>query len=477
VSTRWLKLLFWIYLLFQVFAAGTVTNPADPDLWHRLATGEYLWKTGHFPQGATFSYLSDFQHVADHEWGGGLIFYALWQWGGPAAIVATKLVTLAATLTLIIWAGIGNHRPTAWIVAFYALVVLALLPSFQSTVRCMVFTHVFFALWVYWFQRERRGRRVATLFYVLTMIVWANLHGGFVVGLGWLVLVAIVEAFKHGDWTRWVIRFGLCAMATIINPFGWNLWISTCRALVAPRHGFAEWAPASWFADPLAYPGYKFLLVVVLIALVFQLSRKGWRKLDQPGVIFIIAFLILALTSARHTSLFAVVTGSFLPGIVPLKWPYDFRRHPLRRLVAVGVNFGLVIVPFFADLIVIPGAGFSLEYPPIACPVGAVDFLQSQNVQGKLLVPFNYGSYALWELRGKMRVSMDGRYDLVYLPSTYQRVDDFFAGRKGWHELLTTPAPDAVLVPRSADVYYKIRMEPGWKEAYRDPYDAVFLPR
>jgi hypothetical protein len=472
-----MRFFFSGYLLFLVWAAATVTNPADPDLWHRLAVGEFLWQTGHFPHGDVFSYLSDYKQVADHEWGGALIFYGLWQWGGGTATVVTKLVTLAVTLALVVWAGMRDRRPTAWLVAFYALVLLALLPSFQSTVRCMVFTHILFALWVCWFQRERQGRTVPTIFYVVTMIVWANLHGGFVVGLAWLLVVAVIERIHQGAWKKWAVRFGLCSLATLINPFGVQLWIATGRALVTTRRGFNEWGPVSWISELGSYPGYKLLLLSVLVALAIQIYRKGWRQIDRLGVILIGVFMILAMISARHTSLFAIVAGALVPGIFPLKWPYDLRRRPLRRLVAVGVNFGIVIVPFFTALRVLPGAGLSLEYPHVAYPVGAVNFLERQGIRGKLLVPFNYGSYALWELRGKMRVSMDGRYDLVYRPETYRRVDDFFAARKGWYDLLTTPAPDAVLVPRSADVYYKIRMEPGWKEAYRDPWDAIFLPK
>src|SRR5580692_833581 len=44
VSTSWIRFFFWAYLLFLVWAAATVTNPADPDLWHRLAVGEFLWQ-------------------------------------------------------------------------------------------------------------------------------------------------------------------------------------------------------------------------------------------------------------------------------------------------------------------------------------------------------------------------------------------------------------------------------------------------
>ncbi len=477
VSSTLVKVLFWIYLLFLLVVFGTQTNPADPDLWHRLAVGEFLWQTHHFPLGDTFSYRPDYQNIADHEWGSALVFDGLWQGAGPIAIVITKLVTLALTLGLIIWAGIGSRRPTVGMAAFYALILLALLPSFQSTVRCMVFTHIFFALWLVWYQRERHGRRVATALYPLTMIVWANLHGGFFVGLFWLLIVAVLELIGRGDWSKWLLRFALSAAATLVNPFGVELWVSTARALVTSRHGFAEWAPVSWIAEPGIYPGYKLLLIFVVVALAVQLYRKGWRRLDQPALIFIGVFMLLALDSARHTSLFAVVAGVFLPGLFPMKWPRFFDRGPVRRLGMVAVNSALIIIPFFSALIVMGDARLALEFPPNSCPVASVEFLQSKKIHGNLLVPFNYGSYALWELRGKMRVSMDGRYDLVYRPETYQRNEDFFDAKKGWYDTLTHPKPDAVLVPRSRAVYYKLRSDPGWKEAWHDPYDTVFLPK
>ena len=198
-------------------------NPADPDLWHRLALGEVLWHTGHFPLGDYFSYLADYKIIADHEWGSALVFYGLYKWAGLNIFVAVKLVTLTLTLMLVVWAGLYHRRPTMLMAAFYALVVVALLPSFQSTVRCMTFSHIFFALWLYFFQCERRGRAVPIYLYPLTMMVWANLHGGFVLGLVWLLAVALVELIDHGYWKKWMVRLGTCLLATLINPFGAQL--------------------------------------------------------------------------------------------------------------------------------------------------------------------------------------------------------------------------------------------------------------
>jgi hypothetical protein len=503
VSTPWVKFLFWLYLLFLVGAEATVANPADPDLWHRLALGEALWKTGHFPPGDAFSYLADYSSIADHEWGSAVLFYALYLGGGPGIFVAIKLITLAVTLALLVWAGVQQRRPTALLAAFYALILLALLPSFLSTVRCMTFTHVFFALWLYWFQCERHGRPISTGWYVVTMIAWANLHGGFALGLLWLFALTLVGIWlarttptfgmaptKRGrHWTlaraeedafspkKWAVRLGLCSLATLANPFGTQLWLSTGRALITTRRGFPEWAPVSWLHDLSAYPGYRLLLIGMVVALAIQIRRKSWNRIDRPGVILIGLFAALSLTSARHTSLFALVAGALAPDIFPPAPKVDIYDHPIRRLGGMAISATALLIPFFSALTFVPGKGLTLEYKSDSCPVAAVEFLRQRNIRGKLLVPFNYGSYALWELRGRMRVSMDGRYDLVYRPETYQRVDDFFQAKGDWASLLTTPAPDAILVPVADPVYPKLQAEPGWSEAWHDGPDAVFLPR
>jgi hypothetical protein len=478
VTTPWLKLYFWLYLVFLVFAAATVVNSADPDLWHLLAVGEYLCHTGHFPKGDTFSYLYSYQDIADHEWGSGVIFYALWSLGGGTALVLAKIATLAAALMLTVWAGKGNRRPTLLVMAFYAVIMLALLPSFQSTLACMALTHVLFALWVYWWQRERRGQAAPAWLYPLTMIVWANLHGGFAVGLLWLALLTVLEIIYRGAWQKWATRFGWCALATLVNPYGWNLWYATGRALLVTRLDFPEWAPVSWIGAPVSYLGYKILLLGTVLSLAYVIYRRGWKNVDQQGVILTGIFLAFALESARNTSLFAIVAGAVLPGFLHDRMSFSTMERPLRRLTYLCGSAGLALFPLYLAIEVLPvSSGLAFDYPANSCAVDAVAFLKDRHVQGNLLVPFNFGSYALWELRGKMRVSMDGRYDLVYSRATYQRVEDFFSAQGDWKSLLTSPAPQAILVPRLDRVFDRLMMDPAWTEAWHDRDNAVFLPK
>jgi hypothetical protein len=474
------RILFWLYLFILVWADGTVHNGADPDLWHRLALGDYLWRTGHFPLGGTFSYLADYRVIPDHEWGSAVIFYAIWRatGGGDAfgtAMVGLKLIALAVTLALVMWAALRRQRPSVPLAAFGALVLFALLPDFLSTLRCMVFTHLLFALWLYWYQCERTGRRIPTLAYAGTMLLWANLHGGFAIGLFWLALVTVVEAAQRGPWKIWALRLAVCALATLVNPYGWRMEAATLRALAAPRGGFAEWARVPWLT--LDYAGYKLLIVVTLAAFAYLWTRRREREVDQRAVLLIVAFLLLSFTSARHTSLFALVTGALLPGALPTSPRAARINSPPRRLVYMGFCSACLIVPFYMGLYILPGDGLTLTYSADSSPRAAVAYLQKAGVRGDLLTPFNLGSYALWELRGRMRVSMDGRYDLVYKPATYARVNDFYLGQPAAQSLLTTPKPAAVLVPESDAVYPQLLANANWQQAYQDSHDAVFLPR
>ena len=476
VSTPLAKFIFWVYLLFLVVVFGTVTNPADPDLWHRLAFGEYACRTGHFPTGDTFSYLADYQQVADHEWGSALILYGLWQWAGPGAIVVTKLVTLALTLSLVIWAGIGNRRPTTPMAGFYALILLTLLPSFQSTVRCMVFTHILFALWIWWYQRERQGLPILTAWYVVTMALWANLHGGFVIGLLWLALVTVVEAVCRGDWKKWARRLGLCSLATLINPFGWGLWVSTGRALVVPRQGFGEWAPVAWLGPPILYLGFKLLVPCVVAALAIQLYRKGRPGIDQRGVILVITFMALALMSARHTSLFAVVAGALLPDIFPLRWPYVMGRGRCGAWAPSRSTPRSSWCRSFHRSWSCPARRWNSNILPSRAP--STPSISSCGRTSKAI--FSSPSTTAATPSGSCVAGCASPWTAATTSSTSPKPTGASTIFRRPPRLVQPPHPPRARCrprPRGADIYPKIHSDPGWKEAYRDPYDAVFLPR
>jgi hypothetical protein len=230
-----------------------------------------------------------------------------------------------------------------------------------------------------------------------------------------------------------------------------------------------------WFSPDFA--GYKLVLLATIGALVYLALRRRDRDIDYRSIAIIDFFMLLSLLSARHTTLFVLTVGALLPGALPAA-PRPARiRTPLRRLAYMGLCSACLLVPFYAALFNLPGDGLRLVYSDESAPVEAVNFLKQAGVRGNLLTPFNLGSYAMWALRGRMRVSMDGRYDLVYKPETFARVDDFFRAKPDGQSLLTDPKPDAILVPESVAIYPQLKQNPAWIEAFHGTNNAVFLPR
>jgi hypothetical protein len=199
--------------------------------------------------------------------------------------------------------------------------------------------------------------------------------------------VTVVRMARADPWLPWARRFVFCTLATLINPFGWQLWLSTGRALLVTRKGFEEWAPVSWWPVDYAYLGYKLLVVFFLASVITVLARKGWREIDRTALILMSGVLLLSLTSARHTSLFAAVAGALLPDLFPQElMPRDL-RDPLHRLGFLVLRLSVLLVPLYSALMLFPGDGLWLRYPSVSCPVQAVDYLQKQGLQGRLLVP------------------------------------------------------------------------------------------
>jgi hypothetical protein len=174
--------------------------------WARLALGEILVREKSFPIQDPFGYRSVAGPSYDHEWGSAVLFYFLYDRGGAGALIVLKLGVLALTLAYVAkTGGVGDRPWSSGKFLFYALILFALLPSFLPVIRCMVFTHLFFACWLCWLEAWRKGAALSFGLFLVTAVLWANLHGGFVVGL---VLMGFTGSWRlcrddgRGDWLR-----------------------------------------------------------------------------------------------------------------------------------------------------------------------------------------------------------------------------------------------------------------------------------
>ncbi len=410
---------------------------ADGDLWARLIVGATFWKSGGVPRVDTFAFTPVLPAWTDHEWGAGVIFYSLLKWFGPSALMVLKIA--AAWTALLVCGAAARLKGTNWPVLLLLAIPagLAVLPGFITVVRSQVFSFVFFAVTLYCLELIKRGSRWPAAVIVAVMLVWANVHGGFVVGLGVIAVYAIAAVVTRQAAVTMAATLLAALAVTCLNPYGTQFWSYLVPALALPRTGIPEWGPMPvWGADP--YLGFRILLVIAVVA-----AAKGFRK-DRSWV----GLVVLGLTALeacrhrRHGPFFGLAALVYAGPWLEAGFPMKLKKLPgLAVFIFYGLASAIVVAQF------LPKASLRPMAPQGFYPAAEMNVLAAAQAQGNLAVPFRWGSYALWRLSPRVKVSMDGRYEETYPDATFEMNHDFFYKEgRDWDRLLRDEHVDFIVL-------------------------------
>ncbi|MGD0827158.1 MAG: hypothetical protein ABSA09_03620 [Desulfobaccales bacterium] len=462
------------------------TTKADPDLWGYLAFGRLFWTSGHFPYQDIFSYTPTLSPWVYHEWLTGVLFYPLYQALGSAGLQLLKFGLGLVTLGLVyMTARRLRANVLATIVGLF--IVQGFLTMGYSPVRAQVFTYAFFALTLYLLETARQtGRWRVLLLLPPLQILWCNLHGGFVAGLGLVGLYALGEALSRRPFWPYAGILLISGLATLINPYGLEYWRYLIHAVIMPRPQITEWN--SVFQDYRTGIGQGELLY--LISVVTILGSLAWwvRWRDLTAILALGLTLYLGIRHSRHLVFFLLLTGAYLPAMLT-RFLERITSDP--KLISVGKRLGWKM-PAVVGLVLITSLGIkiaccnplALKIPPlpektrgsdIYYPVGAIEYIKSHQLKGNLLTEFNWGEYLIWILSPQCKVALDGRYETVYPEELANQYFDFINGRKNWREFLEKYPPEMVLIRSQGKAYGLIHAEQQWRQVYLDQGCALFV--
>ena len=431
------RLFVAVSLVLGVFAFAVVLayhRIVDGDLWARLIAGAHVWKTGAAMRHDAFAFTPTLPERIDHECGSGVILFGLLKVFGPTSLMLLKIATACAALVLCLVA--ARRNGTGWPALLLLAIpcAVAVLPGYVTVVRSNTLTYLFFAVTLLCLEIMRSGRRWPGVVIVPVMLVWANVHGGFVVGL---ITIGVYAALAP---TRAVLLTLLAAVAvTCLNPFTWYLWRDLVPAWLHPRAHITEWGPMPiWGGD--AYFGFRILFVVVVLAIAAgwkqRRSRGGALRGMSLGLTMLALTAIAGCLHRRHAPFFGL-TAMVYAGPYLERW-----RVRIEAVTALYVSLATVVA-----WKLLPYASLEPAVPPSFYPVGAVETLDQAGAEGNLVVPFRWGSYASWRLAPKIKVSMDGRYEEAYPEMTFEMNRAFFY-RDGadWDRLLRQYRVDFIIL-------------------------------
>jgi hypothetical protein len=271
-------------------------------------------------------------------------------------------------------------------------------------------------------------------------ILWANLHGGWILGFGILVVWSAFTLIDlRGSQARLLVAIvGLSALATLITPYGWHLWEFIAQTVRLSRADITEW-------QPIWRDGWRSVLQWgVAVAFVLLASWRWHRpRLSTVAVIAMLAFASFRVN--RLVPLFIETAVLLLAPYLPRKESMDTAAPRARTLVDLCATAAAVLLAAQTSLLprCIAIAG---KWTP---DVAAASALKSAGAKGRLITWFDWGEYALWHLSPELKVSIDGRREALYSMRTLQEQHAIGRGDPAGLAALERMAPEYVWLPQA----------------------------
>src|SRR2546430_2571949 len=283
----------------------------DPDFWWHLRIGRWMLENGHLPTTDIFTFTASSHVWTDHEYLTEIVMWLIYANLG--------LATLVVVFGLLTWAGFWlmylqvRRQPFVFVGLGLAIGALAGSPIWGP--RAQMITFALSCLELYWLQGYLSGRSRALNYFPFVMALWANLHGGWVIGFAWLGVALVAELIAwawdqenpaHRMHVRRLVIIGaVSAAAVAVTPHFLELYPYPfqTQGSEAQQRLIVEWASPNFHNVELR----PFELMIFLAVVGFALKRPSIYDL-----LLVLLGLGLALQNVRNVALFVAAATPVL---------------------------------------------------------------------------------------------------------------------------------------------------------------------
>lgn len=482
ISDKKWQILFFVTLLIWCFALAYPINP-DYDLFARLIVGKSVIENGFILKHDFYSYAPTHLWL-DHEWGASAIIY----WVSTLSEFFNKsiLTTLSVFKSLLVFGifaiaticvNVRNSKYSPFNILYFALAVFASNIVFASTVRCHMFSFLLFTLFVLILELYRlHGKKWLLAILPFLMLLWGNIHGGCLSGLGLILIYAVGEFLNKKNPIPYLITLIVSSIVLFVNPYGFEYVKFLFTAGTMSREWISEWA------SPFATTFYAFkfkiyFIFMILIALLKGVENKfDLKNVDMTKLILLVSTGYLAVMHTKLLPFFVILSAIFM---------FDDVLSILNKirslsLLANDKNKYAYAVILFISLSALNSANISnntISVNQKYLPYNAVEFLATNSVKGNILVDMTYGSYVGYKLYPNNKIFMDGRYEEVYFPDLLLEMKDFFRmNGNNFDKILTKYPTDIVLLQKNhTENLSKYLVQKNWREIFSDENFVVLI--
>jgi hypothetical protein len=433
-TRRWLQASEKIVLLvFFTAVFYSLTVPIfSPDFWWHLASGRWMWQSRTLMLEDPFGFVSFPSDsaiwrglVLKQYWVSQLLFFGVHSIAGFKGILLLR----AGALTLMFYLiyrlmRSGGAGPLLSFSLLYLSVIVVVMEFSYVEARPQMWTYLFTVLLINVLEKLKRGgRRWPGAALCALMLLWGNMHGGYVLGD---VIIAIYLVSAAVSRTGGVSYYAFLALAMFLsgfNPNGFNAFASLFISFVDVETS-AYWGAiieeqsilrhASLAGIMRRLPHFSVLFLISLASFLLNVRHVG--KMRKELLVLYALALIMGLSSIRYVVFFAIVA--------PIATAVNLREAAGRiatwgwvasRTEVTGKTLVLLALPLAllaAWHLKAESAGRSAlrhTKPYVDDYGGAVNFIKQNRLEGKMFNDYEYGGYFIWWLSPDIKVFSDGR--------------------------------------------------------------------
>jgi hypothetical protein len=425
----------------------SIFNDGDTS-WH-LAAGRLIVDTKSIPHTDPFSFTYFGHAWTAHEWLAEVAMALVDRASGWAGIAVIFAGAIAIAL------GIVSRELLRGLPFRYALLALAFLVAVLAPfmlARPHVLTWPIFILWLLALLRARDEHRAPKLAWAAVMIVWANLHASYLIGIGIAGVFALEALIQEKDKRAVVIGwlpFGLLSLLfAAATPHGlqgflYPLQVSGMKSLPL----ITEWRASSASDDPLFF---------VALAAIGGFAVHKYRRLSLVRILLLAGLAVMAVLHSRHQPLFAMTAALLLPRTMNSTVPMPRLMIPLAiGLAAVSaVRLALPLEREDSD-----------TYPASAIAHLPAD-LRSQPV-------FNSYSFGGPLILNGIRPYIDGRADMYGDDFTIDQYSIVMGDERRLNRAVDRFGIRWTILQQGSPLIGVLDKDPRWRRIYADRWAVV----
>ena len=403
-----------IAIVALLFCAAALLEPVrfysvTYEVWGHLRVGEWILQNRAIPKAGIFSRNSAAEWI-DLHWLYQAVLALFFKVLGLRAI---PFVSMLVTTMLAIWTYLIASRRNAAFLVSLALSGIALLIMNRGTEQGMI-SALFFAVELWIVAQYRSNPRTRWQWLLLPLFcIWANVNPGFVFGVLFLGLLAIVDLFLMLRGTisgsvagrTWLLLVGT-GVATLCSPYmfaGWRAAWTELYSQTAIRY-LAETRPMA-FRDPLDY--------VAMLFVMGSLTILGYRRRYDP--LDLVAIAGAMLVAFRFPREFWLVTLCCVFALSNSNAGHESNskelllKHHWREWTVIGV---IVVAVLLVSVACMPGDLKVLSKKSgLNLPIQACDAIRSGSLPSPIFNSYQWGSFLMWYMP-EYPVATDNRIGL-----------------------------------------------------------------